>query len=182
MQIKRFSLKHMREEAAADAATEEEKTVRSLPEMIDDVIRNYHRTELSQMDDIEVLLRQALFADYAKNEYQLLYIHSKFAEFRASLEQHFAKEEAIVFPLMLDETRRNRASWVKVMELENEHSQAEEKIWDLRQNTSYFSIPGDSCAAMQDAYRKLAVLCDGISDHIAEENGVIFPAYEKLIE
>ena len=182
MQIKRFSLKHMREEAAADAATEEEKTVRSLPEMIDDVIRNYHRTELSQMDDIEVLLRQALFADYAKNEYQLLYIHSKFAEFRASLEQHFAKEEAIVFPLMLDETRRNRASWVKVMELENEHSQAEEKIWDLRQNTRYFSIPGDSCAAMQDAYRKLAVLCDGISDHIAEENGVIFPAYEKLIE
>ena len=143
MQIKRFSLKHIKEEAAADATTEEKKDTRSLPQMIDDVIRNYHRPEL---------------------------------------EQHFAKEEAVVFPLMLDETRRNRASWVKVMELENEHSQAEEKIWDLRQNTSYFSIPGDSCEAMQDAYRKLAVLCDGISDHVTEENGVIFPAYEKLIE
>lgn len=181
MFIKKFSMKNLKEEAAADARHESEADQRSIPEMIDYIIETYHRPELKMMQEIEQDLYHALFEEYTARDFQMRYIHTKFGELKLSLEEHFAKEETTIFPIMRDPSQYTKDSLVKVFDLENEHSQAEEQLWDIQQNTAYFAIPDDAGESLKRAYTNLPKLFASLAEHVAFENNTLFRKYEEAV-
>lgn len=181
MFIKKFSLKNIKEEAEAEAKNEREEEQLSIPEMIDYVIETYHKPELLMMQEIEEALFHALFEDYTSHDFQMRYIHTKFGTLKLSLEEHFAKEEQLVFPIMRDPSKYTKESMIKVFDLENEHSKSEEQLWDIQQNTAYFDIPDDASDSLRKAFTLLPKLFASLAEHVDYENNTLFRKYEEKV-
>lgn len=181
MFIKKFSLKNLKEEAEAEAKNERQEEQRSIPEMISYVIETYHKPELKMMQEIEQYLYAALFENYTAHDFQMRYIHTKFGELKLSLEEHFAKEEKLVFPVMMDSAQYTKESMIKVFDLENEHSKTEEQLWDIQQNTAYFDIPDDASDSLRQAFTELPKLFESLSEHVDYENNTLFRIYEEKV-
>lgn len=59
----------------------------------------HHVTEREMMGQIDQLLNKILIVHYPHHGEELTRVHSLFSRAKADLEEHFAKEERLVFPL-----------------------------------------------------------------------------------
>ena len=152
----------------------------SILDMLDRLEQTHHVTEREQMASVEQLLNKILIVHYPHHGELLTKLHSLYAHLKAELEEHFAKEERLVFPLMRANMPPDQATIAYVKTLENEHSAAGDIIKEIQALTDNFTLPEDACLTYTQTYKEMEALFDDIFIHIFKENSILFPEYEEL--
>jgi regulator of cell morphogenesis and NO signaling len=112
---------------------------------------------------------------------ELVKVYELFYELKKELLEHTAKEEATVFPLLLqldtvDEEKRSEMV-AKIKELEKDHDHAGSILKVLREITSDFTPPMDACGTYRLVYKRLEALEAHTFMHVHLENNILFPRY-----
>ena len=149
----------------------------SVPEMLADLERSHHIKERELLADVEALLNKILVVHYEHHGEELSSIHHHFALLKADLEEHFAKEEKLVFPIMKKSGKPSSGDIAYVKSLEEEHSTAGELIKLLQKETNFFTAPEDVCPTYRRCFSQMEALVEDIFMHIFKENSIAFPEY-----
>ena len=94
---------------------------------------------------------------------------------RSELEPHMAKEEAILFPAMLQWTEGKYD--IPISELRHEHDDHGTSLRLLESLTDNFTTPEGACRSWQALYVGVAQLAEDLVEHIHLENNVLFPRF-----
>lgn len=94
-------------------------------------------------------------------------------QIRVSVESHLAKEEQILFPLIL--AGRGALALMPIRVMMGEHEDHQENLAKTRTLTHDFALPAQAAAAWHDLYRDLQRLEGELNQHIDLENNVLFP-------
>jgi regulator of cell morphogenesis and NO signaling len=145
---------------------------RSLEEIVEYVLARYHaplRVELPQLVETARRVEQvhAEKPDCPRGLADLL------TEMRDAVESHLAKEEQILFPLIL--AGRGPMAHMPVQVMVQEHEDHGQTLRRLRELTGDFAIPEHACASWRGLYLALAQLEIELMDHIHLENNILFP-------
>ncbi len=151
----------------------------SVNEMLDDLEATHHVTDRKLMAEAEQLLNKILVVHYPHHGEMLTKLHHLYAGLKAELEEHFAKEERLVFPLMREHVHPDKATIDYVDTLINEHTNAGDIIKEIQDLTGNFTPPADACPTFQHTYKVLEELFDDIFIHIFKENSIAFPEYAE---
>lgn len=162
---------------------DKELPVSELPDsqLIDLILETHHVTERALWKELDQLVNKILLVHYDHGKELLMKLHRNFSELKMELEEHFAKEEEELFPLMrvTDKSEEDMAAiWSLIIELENEHEGVGQIIKRIIKETEDFKAPDYACSTMKVFYVKLHELVDDIFLHIAKENSVLFKRYE----
>ncbi|WP_394524298.1 DUF542 domain-containing protein [Lacrimispora sp. JR3] len=148
-----------------------------VPELIDYIMDTHHGKERTLLSEIDVLVNRVLLAHYTHHQDQLVPLHGLFSDLKKELEEHFAKEEKLVFPYMKQNyNEKSDAGYVK--ELEEEHDAAGNLIKEITACTNDFTVPDGGCPSYHLLFQKLHELIKDIYNHIFTENSLLFPKYE----
>jgi len=148
-----------------------------VPELIDYIIETHHIKERKLLEEVDELMNKVLLAHYINHQEQLIPLHGLFSDLRKELQQHFAKEEKLIFPFMI-KGATNKSDIQYIKELENEHEAAGEIIKAIEKCTNDFTPPEDGCASYRLTFQKLQELIKDIYIHIFTENSLLFQKYE----
>lgn len=91
----------------------------------------------------------------------------------AAVIEHLAKEEKVLFPMILEGYGARTAGPVRVMELEHEEHGV--NLARIRELTRNLTPPDDACATWQGLYQRLGRLEAELLEHLDLENTVLFP-------
>ncbi|MFC2767659.1 MAG: DUF542 domain-containing protein [Mitsuokella sp.] len=153
---------------------------RSIPAMLDDLEATHHVKDRTLMRQVEDDLNKILIVHYPHHGKMLTELHSRYAKLKAALEEHFAREERYVFPLMRDTMPPTGTARAEVQALIEEHTAAGDQIKAIQALTENFKLPSDACPTFRLTYQTFQDLFDDIFVHIFKENSIAFPAYLEL--
>lgn len=91
---------------------------------------------------------------------------------RLAVESHLAKEEKILFPLIL--AGRGSLALMPVRVMMSEHEDHLQNLEQVRSLTYSFTLPATASSAWQELYRDLQRLEGELGAHIDLENNVLF--------
>lgn len=148
-------------------------------EMLDDLEATHHVTDRRLMAETEELLNKILIVHYPHHGEMLTKLHHLYSDLKAELEEHFAKEERLVFPLMRQHPHPEQDVLDYVKSLEDEHTGAGDIIKKIYQLTDNFTPPADACPTFQRTYQVMETLFDDVFIHIFKENSIAFPEYAE---
>jgi regulator of cell morphogenesis and NO signaling len=94
-------------------------------------------------------------------------------EIQTEVASHLAKEEQLLFPLILAGNGPTAHMPVRVML--REHEDHGQNLRRVRELTHDFALPAYACATFRELYRALAELEVELMQHIHLENNVLFP-------
>ncbi|MFT4106787.1 MAG: DUF542 domain-containing protein [Lacrimispora sp.] len=150
----------------------------NVPELIDYIMETHHTKERDLLAECDELMNRVLLAHYGHHPEQVIPLHGLFSDLRKELQEHFAKEEKLVFPYMKESCLGNGNSGY-VKELEDEHDAAGNLIKEITACTNDFTPPKDGCASYHLLFQKLQELVKDIYIHIFTENSLLFQKYEE---
>lgn len=158
-------------EAAADVPSPRWDTA-PVPELVAFIVSRYHnrlREELPQLVGIaaKVETKHAEKASCPRGLAQHL------VEVHENVLAHLAKEEKVLFPLILDGMGRMTAGPIRVME--QEHDDHREGLLRTRELTGDLTPPEEACTSWRALYLRLDALEGDLMEHIHLENNVLFP-------
>ena len=149
--------------------------------LIDHIWETHHIKERALLYEIDGLVNKILVVHYEHHSAQLIDLHGLFAGLKKELEEHFAKEEKLIFPHMLAAQHGDKKNLSYVKALEDEHVAAGDIIKRIQISTNDFTPPEGVCTSYQLAFRKLNELVEDIFMHIFKENSILFPKFEQMI-
>ena len=123
---------------------------------------------------------------HGENHPALRQLRDVFADLRAELEPHMAKEEQILFPAVryLEQTEQipqfpfgTVANPIHMME--HEHDLAGTALKKIRQLTEDFHAPEDACNTYRVMLDGLRQLERDMHQHIHKENNILFPRAQQ---
>jgi regulator of cell morphogenesis and NO signaling len=91
----------------------------------------------------------------------------------ATVLDHLAKEERILFPMILAGDDVRAGGPIRVMQEEHEHHG--ENLAGVRAITNNLVPPAEACPTWRALYLRLAQLESNLFDHIHLENNMLFP-------
>lgn len=144
---------------------------------LQDLEETHHVLERDLMKQTEMYLNKILIVHYPHHGEMLSELHHLFGTLKIDLEEHFAKEERLTFPVMRENPQPNAEQIALVKELEKEHSNAGDLIKEIQALTDNFTLPDDACATFRETYRLMQQLFEDIFIHIFKENSIVFPDY-----
>ena len=114
-------------------------------------------------------------------------LHRNFHLFKMDLEQHMIKEEATLFPLVLEYEKTNNRNVLaqllsNIEELEAEHTEAGDLLKAMREITKDYDVPADACGTYSYTFQKLAEVEEDMFRHVHLENNVMFPRLQAIGE
>jgi regulator of cell morphogenesis and NO signaling len=147
-------------------------TERPIAELIHHILERYHaplRTEIPRLVELarQVERVHADKPDCPRGLAELL------MEVQAAVESHLAKEEQILFPLIL--SGRGRLAHMPVQVMVQEHEDHGRNLRRIRELTQDLRLPDEACASWRELYRALGELEAELVDHIHLENNILFP-------
>lgn len=138
-------------------------------ELIAHILEHYHDKHKEQFPELIRLCHkvQLFHHDHPKFPSRLeAHLSKMFFE----LQEHMAKEEQILFPLMLEGLFPYGP--ISVMEEEHiDHARALEQLADMTNN---FTAPSDACQTWAELYAKAKILHQDLLEHIHLENNILF--------
>lgn len=163
-------------EPVADDVDWSKATLTSLADHIQETHHAYLKQELPRL----AFLTKKVAAVHGSHRPELVKLHQVFDAFRADLEQHMAKEEQVLFPI-IRRLERGETGFhcgsvqnpIRVMVAE--HDDAGHAMEQFRQLTNNYTPPADACntyRAMFDALRELEA---DMHQHVHKENNILFP-------
>lgn len=167
-------------ESESDQQDKTMEQIRNLSanELIDHIYDTHHVKERELLGELDRLINKILIAHYERHKTELLELHGLYASLKKELEEHFVKEEGLVFPYMNSSQSQHDKNAVYIKELEDEHYAAGDIIKKIERNTNGFTPPEDACQTYIMTFRKLKELVEDIFIHIFKENSILFPMYE----
>jgi regulator of cell morphogenesis and NO signaling len=93
--------------------------------------------------------------------------------FLAEMEQHMAKEETVLFP-MIRRGARGEAVYMPVRVMEAEHDAHSDRLREIRALTDDLRLPAHACATWTALYHGLETIEGELMQHIHLENNVLF--------
>jgi len=145
---------------------------RPLDEVIRSIVTRYHdgiRTELPEL----VALAQKVERRHAEREDRPRGLANHLQAIHESVLDHLAKEEMVLFPLILSGQGIHAAGPIQAME--HEHRDHGRNLERTRELTNSFTPPPDACASWQALYLRLDQLEADLMEHIHIENNILFP-------
>lgn len=133
------------------------------------------------MAETEELLNKILIVHYPHHGKMLTRLHHLYAGLKAELEEHFAKEEQLVFPLMRQHPHPDSQTLSLIQDLETEHTGAGDVIKEIQELTDNFTPPADACPTFRHTYVVMEQLFDDIFIHIFKENSIAFSEYAEQV-
>lgn len=98
---------------------------------------------------------------------------SVFVGLKVELEEHMAKEEQILFPMIQQGKGAFADGPISVME--HEHEEAGAALRRLRSLTNDYTVPEEACNTWRALWHRLASLEQSLHRHIHLENNILFP-------
>jgi regulator of cell morphogenesis and NO signaling len=131
-------------------------------------------------------LAEKVVARHGGTKAELPIIQSTLAQLDAELSQHLAKEEAILFPYVVELERALTAGTAKphgcfgtvanpIAMMTQEHDAAGVLIADIRRLSHNFVTPPDACPTYHAFYDGLKEFEQDLHQHIHLENNILFP-------
>jgi len=153
--------------SAAEDAVAGDWRSRPIPELLDHVVRTYHRPFAAELDAIVAVVDRAR-PDNETGIAMWSEIRRQLDELRADLEQHMMKEEGVLFPWLRGRAD-TAAAPIRAMQLE--HGDTIQLLLDVHAFAARWSATGD-------AARMVAVRLDELEgwlcEHIHLENNELF--------
>ncbi|HBB29646.1 MAG TPA: cell division protein, partial [Clostridiales bacterium] len=126
----------------------------SITDLIDYIIDTHHLKERGLLAEIDELINKVFLVHYEHHQEQLIPLHSLFSDLRKELQQHFVKEEKLIFPYMQKNFNGDKGiNYVK--SLEDEHEAAGNLIKEITACTNDFTAPEDGCTSYRVLFQKL---------------------------
>ncbi|WP_068616860.1 iron-sulfur cluster repair di-iron protein [Paenibacillus tuaregi] len=151
-------------------------------DLIAHIVNKHHAYLRQELPHIEQNVNK-VFRVHGQDEAHLAEVHRLFGQLKAELLEHTEKEEAEVFPKMVNwETAREPETLVKlqasIAELEAEHDKAGSILKEIRALTQDFTPPAHACTTYRITYSRLEELEEMTFQHVHLENNILFPRYE----
>jgi regulator of cell morphogenesis and NO signaling len=143
-----------------------------IPELVAFIVSRYHdrlREELPQL----VALAAKVETKHAEKPSCPHGLADHLAGVHQGVLMHLAKEERILFPLILDGMGYMASGPVRVME--QEHDEHRENLLRTRALTNDLRVPEEACTSWRALYMRLDALEADLMEHIHLENNVLFP-------
>jgi regulator of cell morphogenesis and NO signaling len=144
-----------------------------LRELVDHIVQNYHKPLHEELPRLESMAVKVYEVHKHKAEETLRGVLSTFRGLKAELDQHFAKEEAILFPMIRSGQGFMAEGPIAVMI--HEHDDAGAALSRLRELTGGYRVPAEACNTWRALWHGLAALETSLHEHIHLENNILFP-------
>ncbi|UDL90809.1 iron-sulfur cluster repair di-iron protein [Mesorhizobium sp. PAMC28654] len=142
--------------------------------LIDHIQACYHEAHRRALQELIALSRkvEAVHREHPKVPAGL---SEALRQLQRDLEPHMAKEEAILFPAMLQWTEGKFD--IPISELRHEHDDQGISLGRLESLTDNFTTPEGACRSWQALYVGTAQFAEDLIKHIHLENNVLFPRF-----
>ena len=157
------------EAGAARTAPEE-----TLP-LIDHILTRYHATHRTEMDWL-IPLAQKVETVHGDHEEAPLGLTEALVALRDDLEDHMAKEEQVLFPMMRQGGHPMIVHPIGAMRHEHDHTAG--LLRKLEHVTHGLTLPEGACRSWTALYTGLAKFSEDVVTHMHLENTVLFPRFE----
>lgn len=147
-------------------------TDRSNADLIAHILSKYHRPLDDELPRLEFLATKVARVHGENNPY-LLDLAYTVVEIKAELENHFQKEELVLFPAILNNEAEKLACPVAVML--KDHEDVADFLVKIRELTNDYSAPPHACGSWRALWDGLHELERSLHEHIHLENNVLFP-------
>lgn len=114
-----------------------------------------------------------------------------FMQLRGEMSVHLQKEEMILFPRIKEIESLNRFNQKRSIDsnyifgpvgvMENEHDEAGEIMYKIRQLTSNYTAPADACTTFKVSLAELKEFEEDLHRHVHLENNLLFPLAQKML-
>jgi regulator of cell morphogenesis and NO signaling len=146
--------------------------VAPIPELVAFIVSRYHdrlREELPQL----IELAKKVETRHAEKPSCPHGLARHLVAVHENVLAHLAKEEKVLFPIILDGMGRMAAGPIRVME--QEHDDHREGLLETRRLTANFTPPPEACTSWRALCLRLDALEADLMEHIHLENNVLFP-------
>ena len=157
------------EAGAARTAPEE-----TLP-LIDHILTRYHDTHRTEMDWL-IPLAEKVEMVHGDHEEAPLGLTEALMALRDDLEDHMAKEEQVLFPMMRQGGHPMIVHPIGAMRHEHDHTAG--LLRKLEHVTHGLTLPEGACRSWTALYTGLAKFSEDVVTHMHLENTVLFPRFE----
>jgi regulator of cell morphogenesis and NO signaling len=178
-------LREIDEAAAVNMADRDWQTA-PLDELVNHIVETHHVYLKVELPALEARIQKVVGVHGARDPQRLPRLAEVFAGLRQELEMHLHKEEAILFPFIVQYGRaesRNQpippvpfgsiAHPIGVME--HEHTDAGDALEDIRNLTDGYEPPAYACSTVRALYDGLKAFEKDLHIHIHLENNILFP-------
>ncbi len=173
------------EKVKKDRDEDEDWTKRSMSDLIDHIVNKHHAFLQTTLAPLGELVTKILRVHGPHHGQQLQQVHRLYHNLKMELEEHLIKEEASVFPLLVEYERTGSKELLdkavaQIHRLEEEHAGYGNLLKELRQATDGFAVPADSCSTYQYTFQKLHELEQDTFMHVHLENNILFPGIHRV--
>jgi regulator of cell morphogenesis and NO signaling len=173
-------------EDAAAATVDRDWQTAPLDELVNHIVETHHAYLKLELPLLEARLSKVLAVHGSHDPDRLPRLATVFVGLRRELEMHLHKEEAILFPFIVQYGRaasRNQptppvpfgsiANPIAMME--HEHADAGDALEQIRELTDGHHPPAYACSTVRALYDGLKALEKDLHVHIHLENNILFP-------
>jgi regulator of cell morphogenesis and NO signaling len=165
------------EELRVELDTRETPQTRWDQEPLEDLIRHilltYHKPLKEELPRLAAMARKVNDVHHDKSPDTLPELLHVVLGLQDELESHMAKEEQILFPMILGGQGAMADGPISVME--HEHASAGAALARLRELTNGYEVPEQACNTWRALWHGLAALEESLHQHIHLENNILFP-------
>lgn len=144
-----------------------------LPALLEHILAVHHRPLDAELPRLDFLVRKVTSVHHDKDPDTMDALRRAWSALAADLVPHMAKEEQVLFPLILAGKGRHVGAPVNVMHQEHEHVGG--LLVGLRRLTGDYVVPPEACGSWRALWQGLEALEAGLHRHIHLENNVLFP-------
>jgi regulator of cell morphogenesis and NO signaling len=159
-------------EAEAAAPDLQSWADRPLVDLVSFIVNFYHarlRVELPEL----VALAAKVEDVHAEKPTCPLGLRAHLQAIHEAVLDHLAKEEHILFPMIVGGRTHVAGTPIRVME--HEHTEHAANLAITRQKTANLTAPAEACSTWRALYLRLGAFETELMDHIHLENNILFP-------
>jgi len=156
------------------------------PDFLADYIFNKHHQYYYDEAPVIYELVMKVANHHGERYPELLQVYKLYTNLSKELDEHFAKEEKILFPFIkalvlskqtgnVQEVQSQFSLSAPIQMMETDHEAAGEILAELSAVTNQYTPPQDACNSFQFLYQKLKELDEDLHQHIHLENNILFP-------
>ena len=144
---------------------------RPIPELIDRIVGYYHRRLREELPEL-IALAEKVETRHAEKMACPHGLRAHLEQMNEAVLDHLAKEEKVLFPMILGGRGPMAAGPIHIMEAEHvDHGGSLERT---RQLTAALTVPPEACSTWRALYLRLGELERELMEHIHLENNVLF--------
>ncbi|MCE6949826.1 iron-sulfur cluster repair di-iron protein [Cereibacter sphaeroides] len=144
--------------------------------IIDHILTRYHETHRRELSDL-IPLAEKVEAVHGEHDEAPLGLTELLDSMRYEMEDHMAKEEEILFPMMRMGGNPMIVHPIAVMR--DEHASHADQLKRLEHITRGFTPPEGACRSWHALYAGVRKFAEDLVAHMHLENEVLFPRFER---